>query len=153
MRPITMILAACALAATAMAQTPAPTAIPSSEEVRTADDDGRGTPYIVDKSDNICGLDEPRALSNPAKVDYEALLEATAEVKLIRKRRINPESAKGIKLMTEARRQVLAACESVRSDESYCSIWKKISRRDKTPIDDITAKVKSKIEDDEVVPA
>lgn len=153
MRPITMILAATALAATAMAQTPAPAAIPSSEQVRFVDDDGRGTAYIVDKSDNICGLDEPRALSNPAKVDYEALLEATAEVKEIHKRRIDPESAKGIKLMTDARRKVLAACDSVRSDEGYCSIWKKISRRDKTPIDDITAKVKSKIDDDQVDPA
>lgn len=112
-------------------------------------DDGRGTPYKVSRADSICGLDEPRALSNPAKVDYDAVLAATDEVKEIKKKRIDPDSAKGIKLMTEARRKVLAACETVRTDQGYCSIWKQISRRDRTPIDDVTAKVKAELTGDD----
>ncbi len=126
-----------------------PTEHASGTSGATLDDDGRGTDYIVDKTDNICGIDEPRAISNPAKVDYDAVLEATKEVKLLRRRRIDPESAKGIKLMTEARRKVLAACEAIRADGGYCSIWKAIRRRDHTPIDDVTARVKAKLAEDE----
>ena len=111
-------------------------------------DDGRGTPYVVDKTDNICGIDEPRAITSPARVDYDEVLAATEEVRTIKRRRIDPESAKVIKLMTEARRKVLAACESVRSDEGYCSVWKDIERRDKTPVDDVTEKVKAKLTED-----
>lgn len=137
------------LATPGWAQTPTdPTPDPAPVAI---DDDGRGTPYVVDKSDNICGIGEPRALSNPAKVDYGDLLAATPEVKRIKRKRIDPDSARGIKLMTEARRKVLAACEAVRADEGYCSIWKDIERRDKTPIDDVTTKVKAEIDDD--VPA
>lgn len=111
----------------------------------TAPDDGRGTPYIVNKSDNICGLDEPRQLTNPAKVDYEALLEATAEVKKIKKDKIDPKSSEGITLMTKARKRVLKACEAVRAADGYCSVWKDIKRRDKRAIDDITDAVKRKL--------
>ncbi len=151
MRHIIKITAAFCLAAPGWAQAPDQPIEPTPEPATVVLDDGRGTPYIVDKSDNICGNGEPRAVSNPAKVDYDALLAVTDEVKTIKKRRIDPESAKGIKLMTEARRKVLAACESVRSAEAYCSIWKKISRRDKTPVDDVTAKVKAELASDEEV--
>lgn len=112
-------------------------------------DDGRGTPYKVDKADNVCGLDEPRALTNPALVDYGALLDATPEAKLIKRRKIDPQSAEGIRLMTEARTRVLEACESVRGDLGHCSVWKKISRRDGTAVDDITAAVTKEIEGDD----
>ena len=145
-RIITGITAALLLAAPTRAQLPT---APPCPDLLVTDDDGRGTPYVVDKTKNICGIDEPRALSNPAKIDYDAVLEATDEVKEIKRKRIDPDSAKGIKLMTEARRKVLAACELVRSDEMYCSVWKDIKRRDKTPIDDVTEKVKAKLADDE----
>jgi hypothetical protein len=45
----------------------------AGEDARTADapygtpDDGRGTPYIVLKTDNICGLDEPRQIGSCAR--------------------------------------------------------------------------------------
>ena len=139
-RIITGITVALLLAAPTWAQGPTP-----SPDPVVTDDDGRGTPYIVDKTKSICGIDEPRAISNPAKIDYDAVLEATAEVKQIKRQRIDPESAKGIKLMTAARRKVLAACEEVRSDEMYCSIWKQIKRRDQAPIDEVTEKVKAKL--------
>lgn len=119
---------------------------PAADEV--LDDDGRGTPYKVDKADNVCGLDEPRALTNPAQVDYAELLQATPEAKRVKRRKIDPDSAEGIRLMTEARTRVLQACESVRADLGYCSVWKKISRRDGDPIDDLTDAVKKEIEGD-----
>ncbi len=108
-------------------------------------DDGRGTPYVVTKSDNICGLDEPRQLTNPAVVDYDALLEATTEYKKIKKDKIDPTSSEGITLMTKARARVLKACESVRASQGHCSVWKVIKRRDKRAIDDITDDVKRQL--------
>ena len=108
-------------------------------------DDGRGTPYIVEKSDNICGLDEPRQLTDPAVVDYDALLKATPEYKKIEKDKIDPKSSEGITLLTKARARVLKACESVRASKGHCSVWKKIARRDKKAITDITDAVKRKL--------
>jgi len=108
-------------------------------------DDGRGTPYVVNKSDNICGLDQPRQLTNPAKVDYQALLDATPEAKKIKDDKIDPESSEGITLMTKARARVLKACESVRASQGHCSVWKVIRRRDGKALSDITDAVKRKL--------
>lgn len=108
-------------------------------------DDGRGTPYVVEKTNNICGLDEPRQLTNPAVVDYDSLLEATDEFKKIQKDKIDPNSSEGITLMTKARARVLKACESVRASHGHCSVWKEIKRRDKRSIDDITDEVKRQL--------
>lgn len=108
-------------------------------------DDGRGTPYVVNKSDNICGLDQPRQLTSPAVVDYASLVAATAEYREIEKKKIDPNSSEGITLMTKARARVLKACESVRSSNGHCSVWKEIRRRDKKAITDITDAVKRQL--------
>jgi len=109
--------------------------------------DGRGTPYILDRSDNICGLDEPRAISNPAKVDFRALLAATPEVQRLKRKRISPNSARGTQIMADARRRVLAVCQALCESEGHCSVWKKIQRRDRRAIVDLTAKAKAALED------
>lgn len=119
-----------------------PTAERSDPSLQIVIDDGRGTPYVVNKSDNICGLDEPRQLTNPAEVDYDALLDATPEVQKIEKDKIDRNSSEGITLMTKARARVLKACESVRASQGHCSVWKEIRRRDKKAIPDITDAVK-----------
>lgn len=118
---------------------------PAAAPVASLTDDGRGTPYVVEKSDNICGLDEPRQLTDPAVVDYDALLKATPEYKKIEKDKIDPKSSEGITLLTKARARVLKACESVRASKGHCSVWKKIARRDKKAITDITDAVKRKL--------
>ncbi|MGD2016658.1 MAG: hypothetical protein PVJ89_00965 [Planctomycetota bacterium] len=105
-------------------------------------DDGRGTPYVVNKVDNICGLDEPRQLTNPALVDYSALMAETPELKKIKKDKIDPTSSEGITLTAKARSRVLSACESVRQSGGYCSVWKTIRRRDKKAVTDVTDAVK-----------
>ena len=117
----------------------------ASSWVYQVNDDGRGTPYILEKSDNICGLDEAKQLSNPAKVDYDTLLEVTPQIKQMKRDKIDPNSAKGIQLRTEAEALVRDTCEKIRADKSYCSVWKKIERRDGGKITDITDKVKKQI--------
>ena len=143
---ITAVLAALAWAAPAVALGPAQLSDPFVQGGSTPSaDDGRGTPYIVNKSESICGIDEPRAITKPAKVDYEALLAATPEVRRMKKRKIDRDSAEGIRLLSAARRKVLSACEKVRSSEGYDGVWKKIKRRDHKAVADITKKVKAEI--------
>lgn len=108
-------------------------------------DDGRGTPFVVLKADNICGLDEPRQITTPAKVDYDALLDETPEMRELRRNGIDPTSSKGITLLTKARSRVLKACEAVRTEAGYDSIWKAITRRDAKSIPDVTDSVKAKL--------
>lgn len=115
--------------------------------LRTRPDDGVGTPYVFFRRDNICGkgVKNPASITKPAKVDYEALLAATDEARKIKKDRIDPESAEGLKLMTGAKRKVLKACEAVRRANNHCGVWKKITRRDRSAVADITAKVKAEM--------
>jgi len=127
--------AALALSST-IAALPAPV-----ETLASPTDDGRGTDYVVKRADSICGLDNPRQLTRPAKVDYDTLLEATPEMKLMKRERIKPDSPRGINLRTEAENRIRKACEKVRSAKSFCSVWKKIARRDAKPISDITKQV------------
>lgn len=140
----TAVAAVLAASSSALGTAPSPPC-PTVQQPAPVPDDGRGTPYIVDKSDNICGIDEPRAITNPAKVDVDALLASTPEVRQIKKKKITLDSAEGIHLMTKARRKVLAACEAVCTAEGHCSIWKKIERRDQRPVEDITLKAKAVI--------
>ncbi len=101
--------------------------------------------YVLDKTDNICGLDTAKQLTNPAKVDYDDLMDATPEIRKMKKEKIDENSAKGIQLRTEAEERVRKACEKVMNDKSHCSVWKKIKRRDGKKIPDITKTVKKKI--------
>lgn len=152
MRPLTLLATAALLvlsAASAAAAQPveAGAAEPTPVPETVGDDDGRGTPYRVDKDDNICGLDEPRQLTNPAKVDYEDLLDATPQIKKMKKEQIDPESAEGIQLRNAAAALVRKKCERVRANQRHCSVWKEIERRDGKSVADITTSVKKLIED------
>lgn len=118
-----------------------PPDVPAGEQSMVLADDGRGTPYVVNKTDSICGLTAPRQLTVPAKVDFTKLLKATAEHKELVRKKIDPSSAKGMALLSLATRKVVAACEAVRVKGSYCSIWKKISRRDGMAIPSVTTDV------------
>lgn len=122
-----------------------PQAAPAVGGVARADD-GRGTAYIVERSDNICGLDNPRQLTRPARVSYLKLLEATPEMKTLKKDGINPSSPRGIQLRTVAATRVRKACEKARGRGKFCSVWKRITRRDKADIPDITAVVKRELQ-------
>ncbi len=108
-------------------------------------DDGRGTPFIFEKVDSICGNNSANGITRPCTVDYDALMDATKEVREIKKRKIDPNGAKGRTLMTAARNKVRKACEDAYKAGGHCGVWKRIERRDGKPIVDITAQVKAKL--------
>jgi hypothetical protein len=101
--------------------------------------------WIADKADNICGLDDPKTLSNPVKVDYDALLKATPEYKKIKDEKIDANSAEGIQLRQKAAERVRDACEKLRVAKSYCSVWKTIKHADGRSIPDVTDAVKDQL--------
>jgi len=103
------------------------------------------TGWIVDRSDNVCGLDDPKMLSKPAKIDYDALLKATPEMKKIKDDKIDPNSPEGIQLRQAAASRVQKAAEKVRSTSGYCSIWKAIRHQDGRAIPDVTDTVKAQL--------
>ena len=114
-----------------------PTSVTTGHEV--------GTGWVVDKADNICGLDDPKMLSKPAKVDYDALLKATAEMKKIKDDKIDPNSPQGIQLRQAAATRVQKAADKVRAADGYCSVWKSIRHQDGRVIPDITDAVKAQL--------
>lgn len=101
--------------------------------------------WICDRSDNICGLDDPRMLSKPAKVDYDALLKATPEMKKIHDDKIDPNSSEGIQLRQRAVDRIRDKADAVRQAQGYCSVWKAIRHQDARTIPDITDLVKAQL--------
>ena len=97
-----------------------------------------GRTWIVNASDNICGLSEASQLSNPARVDFSKLMKATPEMKKIEKDGIDPKSPEGLRLKTAAADRVAKAAEKVRVDQGHCSVWKKIKHKDGRDITDLT---------------
>ena len=114
---------------------------PDDAQVSSTFDNGRGTPFRVLKADNLCGLSEARQLTVPAQVDYLKLLHATTEYKELLRRKLDPKSAQGIALLSSAKTRVIDACETARVNGGYCSVWRKISRRDGAAIPKLTAQV------------
>ena len=101
--------------------------------------------WVVDRADNICGLDDAKMLSKPAKVDYDALLKATAQYKKIKDNKIDPNSPEGIQLRQEAANKVRDASDKIRQQEGYCSVWKTIKHTDGRAVTDITDLVKAQL--------
>jgi hypothetical protein len=101
--------------------------------------------WIVDRSDNICGLDDPKMLSKPAKVDYDAVLRATPEMKKMKDDKIDPNSPQGIQLRQAAASRVQKAADKVRTADGYCSVWKSIKHQDGRAIPDVTDAVKAQL--------
>ena len=99
--------------------------------------------WVVDRADNICGLDDAKMLSKPAKVDYDALLKATPQYKKIRDNKIDVNSPEGIQLRQEAANKVRDACDKIRQQDGYCSVWKSIRHTDNRVVADVTDLVKA----------
>jgi len=100
-----------------------------------------GTSWIADRTDIICGLDDPRLLSHPARIEYARVLECTAEMKKMREQNIDPTSSAGIQLKTAAVDRVRTAAEKARVQGNYCSVWKRISHKDGREVPDISTQV------------
>jgi len=103
--------------------------------------------WVADEDDNICGIKDLKKISNPAKVDYDALWEATPQIKKMKEKKIDPESTEGKALRSEAKTLVTKTCELVRSSGGYCGVWKTIKNEDGRTVPDITDDVKAKIEE------
>jgi len=99
--------------------------------------------WVVDRADNICGLDDPKMLSKPASVSYDTLLRATPQYKKIKDNKIDPNSPEGIQLRHEAVGKVRDACDKIRQQENYCSIWKSVKHTDGRAVAEVTDLVKA----------
>ena len=113
---------------------PAPPAEPTSEVAPTHN-------WIAKESDNICGISALRKVTNPAKVDYDHLYEATPQIKEMKRKDIDPDSAEGKALRKGARTLITKSSELVRKAKGHCSVWKVIRHKDGRKIPDVTQDV------------
>lgn len=107
----------------------------------TLADTDAGVVWIVRSGNSICGLDDPKMLSAPAKVRYERLYQATPEIRRMESEGIAPDSATGILLRQQAIDRIYRCCELVRVRRGHCSVWKEIRHVDGRPIPDLTEAV------------
>lgn len=114
------------------------TPLPSSRTSPSPDGD-----WIAEPSDNICGIADLKKVSNPARVDYDSLFESTAEVREMRRDRVDPSSARGKQLRRAANEVITKAAETVRHARGHCGIWKAIRHRDGRPVPDVTEDVRA----------
>ncbi|MEX1025353.1 MAG: hypothetical protein WD226_09770 [Planctomycetota bacterium] len=97
--------------------------------------------WTAQRDDCICGISDLRKVSHPAKVDYDALLDATPHVKEMKQDKIDPQSREGRALMSKARTLVARTCEAVQRSKGHCGVWKQISHSDGRSVVDITSAV------------
>ena len=74
------------------------------------------------------------------------LLNATPEMKTVKRDGVKPNSPRWIQLRTAAATRVRKACEKARGRGKFCSVWKRITRRDNGNVPDITAAVKRELQ-------
>jgi hypothetical protein len=106
-----------------------------------------GDKWIADADDNICGIKDLKKVSNPAKVDYDGLWDATPQIKQMKDKKIDPESTEGKALRSQAKTLITKTCELVRSAKGHCGIWKAIKNEDGRKVPDLTDDVKDKLDD------
>ena len=104
-----------------------------------------GTDWVVRSEDHICGVSEARMIANPARVDYESLMDSTPEIKELRRKGIDRDSARGQTLVTAARDRVRRATNAIMKEQGYDSVWKRISHKQGRSAADITSAVTTKI--------
>jgi len=103
--------------------------------------------WVADEDDNICGIKDLKKVSNPAKVDYDDLWDATPQIKKMKEKKIDPESTEGKALRSQAKTLITKTCELVRAAKGHCGIWKTIKNEDGRKIPDVTEDVKEKLDE------
>jgi len=101
--------------------------------------------WIASEDDNICGIKDLKKVSNPAKVAYDELWDATPQIKKMKEKKIDPESTEGKALRSQAKTLITKKCEEVRSAKAHCGVWKAIKNEDKRVVPDLTKDVKDKL--------
>ena len=95
----------------------------------TAQEAAGSAPWRAEAQDNICGVSNPRQVTNPAVVDYAKVLKATPEMQDLVARGIDPQSAEGQILRQRAVDHVGRVSSKVMRRNGHCSIWKTIKHR------------------------
>jgi hypothetical protein len=103
--------------------------------------------WVADEDDNICGIKDLKKVSNPAKVDYDDLWDATPQIKKMKEKKIDPESTEGKALRNQAKTLITKTCELVRSAKGHCGVWKTIKNADGRTVPNVTDDVKDKLDD------
>jgi hypothetical protein len=96
--------------------------------------------WIATPADNICGIKKPKQVKQPGIISWQQALDATDEMKKIKREKIDKKSALGITLMEAATRKTRNACQKAMKDMNVDSVWKQISHVRKVPWD-VTHKV------------
>ena len=102
--------------------------------------------WVVQAEDSVCGVVEARQIRKPAKVDFDRLVDLTPEGKKIKRDRIDPASAEGVRLMNRAKSRVRDASAIIMKRQGYDSVWKDISSKKGTYIVDLSAYVEIEIQ-------
>ena len=97
--------------------------------------------WIADEEDNICGISDLKKVTNPAKVSYDRLLDATPQMQELKRKGIDSDSAEGKALRKGAKTLITKTCELVRAARGHCSVWRSIGNKDGRSIPDITDEV------------
>jgi hypothetical protein len=97
--------------------------------------------WIADEEDNICGISDLKKVTNPAKVSYDRLLDATPQMQELRRKGIESDSVEGKALRKGAKTLITKTCELVRAARGHCSVWRSIGNKDGRSIADITDEV------------
>lgn len=92
-------------------------------------------------TDHVCGISVLSQISNPGVVDLRRLLDATDEIKQMKRDGIDPNSAQGQALRNAAKRKVRTAADATKDQLGHCSIWKAISHADGREVPDLTQEV------------
>jgi len=103
--------------------------------------------WVAEEEDNICGIRDLKKVSNPGKVNYTDLWDATPQIKKMREKKIDPESTEGKALRSQAKTLITKSCEVVRAAKGHCGIWKAIKNEDGRKVPDVTDDVKDKLDD------
>ncbi len=97
--------------------------------------------WIANEEDNICGISDLKKVTNPAKVSYDKLLDATPQIQELKHKGIDPDSTEGKALRKGAKTLITKTCELVRAAKGHCSVWRVISHKDGRSIPDLTDEV------------
>ena len=91
--------------------------------------------WIATPADNICGVKEPRMVTQPGVVNWQQLMDSTPEMKKMKKEGIKRDSPKGAQLISEAQSRCKRACVKQMRVAKVDSMWKNISHVSKAPWD------------------
>jgi len=99
------------------------------------------TLWRAETRNNICGVSNPRHVTNPAVVDYTEVLSATPEMRDMGNRDIDPRSAEGQILRQRAVDHVRRVGSKVMRRNGHCSMWKEINHRAGRKASDLTGQL------------